>query len=191
MAEAIRIAREVADALEYAHQHGVIHRDIKPDNILLESGHATVADFGDRAGHLGGGRRSLDPDRVRARHSGLHEPRAGQRRDRDRRPGATSTPWARCSTRCSPVSRPSPGRPCRRSWPRCSPAPRRRCRSAAAVPPALGGAVTKALAKSPSDRFATARGIQRSTGRAEPGATPAGSAWQVSTACRWGSRRSR
>jgi serine/threonine-protein kinase len=44
--EALRIAREVADALSYAHGHGVIHRDIKPENILLESGHALVADFG-------------------------------------------------------------------------------------------------------------------------------------------------
>jgi serine/threonine-protein kinase len=43
---AVQIAREVADALEYAHQHGVIHRDIKPENILLSSGHALVADFG-------------------------------------------------------------------------------------------------------------------------------------------------
>ncbi len=44
--DALRIAREVADALAYAHERGVIHRDIKPENILLQSGHALVADFG-------------------------------------------------------------------------------------------------------------------------------------------------
>jgi len=44
--DAIRIASEVADALAYAHELGVIHRDIKPENILLQGGHATVADFG-------------------------------------------------------------------------------------------------------------------------------------------------
>ncbi len=44
--EAVRIAREIADALHYAHGHGVIHRDIKPENILLHGGHAQVADFG-------------------------------------------------------------------------------------------------------------------------------------------------
>jgi serine/threonine protein kinase len=45
-ADAIRIAAEVADALAYAHAQGVIHRDIKPENVLLQAGHAMVADFG-------------------------------------------------------------------------------------------------------------------------------------------------
>ncbi len=44
--EAITIATEVADALQYAHEQGVIHRDIKPENILLRNGRAVVADFG-------------------------------------------------------------------------------------------------------------------------------------------------
>jgi tetratricopeptide (TPR) repeat protein len=44
--EAVRVAREIADALEYAHGHDVIHRDIKPENILLAQGHARLADFG-------------------------------------------------------------------------------------------------------------------------------------------------
>jgi serine/threonine protein kinase/Flp pilus assembly protein TadD len=52
--DALQIAREVADALSYAHSCNVIHRDIKPANILLEGGHALVADFGIARAIVGG-----------------------------------------------------------------------------------------------------------------------------------------
>jgi serine/threonine protein kinase len=44
--DALRITRDVADALGYAHSCGVLHRDVKPENILLAGGRALVADFG-------------------------------------------------------------------------------------------------------------------------------------------------
>jgi serine/threonine-protein kinase len=151
IADALQIAREVADALSYAHSCNVVHRDIKPANILLDAGHALVADFGvaravgageSTTGHIVGTPGYMSPEQIDGSRfldgrsdlyslgCVLNEMLTGE----PPFPGATLT--AVIANRLT------------------SPAPSPRA-SRDLVPEAVDAAVRKAMATLPADRFST------------------------------------
>ena len=105
--EALRLAQEAADALNCAHSHGVVHRDVKPENILLSGGHAPVADFGIARALEAASDERLTGTGVTVGTPAYMSPSRRQGRACSTA-AATSTPWAAFSTSCSRASRHSP-----------------------------------------------------------------------------------
>jgi Tol biopolymer transport system component len=154
--DALRIARDVADALGYAHALGLVHRDIKPENILFEAGHAVVSDFGiARAVSAAGGAHLTESGLAIGTPAYMSPEQAAGSQDVDGRsdlyslgcvlyemlggdpPFYASTPQAVLAKKLSePVPRISVVR--------------------GTVPAGIEAALNKALARTPADRFATA-----------------------------------
>jgi DNA-binding SARP family transcriptional activator/TolB-like protein/tetratricopeptide (TPR) repeat protein len=171
LAVAMRIAREVADALGHAHAQGFVHLDIKPENILLGGDHALVADFGiaraiDSAGgerlsarHLSGTPAYMSPEQARgdgtlnartdvyALGCVLHEMLAGEP------PFTGATVEAVMSRR---LHQPAP----RVSMVRRD------------VPHPVDEVIARSLARDGMERFATGREFAEALARVEPAGVP-------------------
>jgi eukaryotic-like serine/threonine-protein kinase len=178
--DALQIAREVADALSYAHAHGVVHRDIKPENILLESGHAVVADFGiARAVSAAGSDRLTETGLSLGTPAYMSPEQAAGSQDLDGRSDLYSLgcvlyemlagePPFTGATAASVIQQ------------HIAVEPRSITQLRPAVPAGVAEAISRALAKTPADRFnpvgqfAEALGSVRETGRPpSPGAVAA------------------
>jgi len=156
VADAVRIATEVAGALDYAHRHNVIHRDIKPENILLHDGRALVADFGIAlaASKAGGGRMTETGMSLGTPHYMSPEQAMGEREIT-----ARSDVYALgCVTYEMLVGEPPFTGPTAQAIIAkvMSAEPAGLIGQRKSIPPAVEAAVFTALEKIPADRFATA-----------------------------------
>ncbi len=168
---ALRVIQQVADALDYAHEQGVIHRDIKPSNIMLSpSGHVTLMDFGlvrategtgvTRSGILIGTPEYMAPEQV-----------MGQPADRRTDVYALGVVVYQLLTGQVPFPRTTPPA-IFHAHVYESPPPPRTLRPD--LPPAVEAVMLKALAKQPEQRYAQAGALVADFATAAAGKTPTG-----------------
>ena len=168
--EAVTIAREVADALDHAHRHGVIHRDIKPENVLLEEGHAIVADFGvARAVTRAAGESQTTAGMVVGTPAYMSPEQASGDNDLDGRSDQYSLACVlyEMLTGHPPFSGATPRATIARRFTESPPS----VRAERDVPEPLDAAIRRALSPVPADRFpdarAFAKALQMSESRAQ------------------------
>ena len=159
--DALRIAREAAQALEYAHQHGVIHRDIKPENLLLtQDGNTLVADFGIARSLAGGDRRLTETGLAIGTPAYMSPEQASGEHDVTARTDVYSLGAVLFEMLAGepPFTGPTAQAVIAKRFSGEVPSMRK---SRAAVSEAVERAVTRALAPVPADRWATAADFAR------------------------------
>jgi hypothetical protein len=167
VADVRRILREVADALAYAHAHGVVHRDIKPDNILLdrETGRALVTDFGIARATEEGGRLTVTGVTLGTPAYMSPEQALGER-EVDGRSDVYSLGVVGYQMLAGELPfRATSGMAVMMKHVGESPRPLRERRRTA--PPLLAAAIERALAKRPEDRWPTAAMFRDAVARDE------------------------
>ncbi|MFN2565870.1 MAG: protein kinase [Gemmatimonadaceae bacterium] len=171
--DAVRLAREAASALAYAHAHGVVHRDVKPENIMVSGGHAVVTDFGiARALESSATTQLTGLGFALGTPSYMSPEQATASADVDARTDVYSLGCVlyEMLTGEAPFAGPTAQAVMTKSV--TSPRPRVRARRPD-VPPALEEAIVRAMAREPAERFATMTEFADALGRAVTGAYPA------------------